>query len=250
MKIRKTSSTILAALAFCSFALNSCYFNSAGFIADAASHRALMATNTITQGQFIYTDGTNYYLEMPHYRFDSPVRLQYKWLWDKLNRDFYNIYEEYDTSSRCEEKSGKVMIQVPADFARYLMGESNAAFKLDGNIKMADNPDAIRNLPRKPVVQLPELLTAQYDYTSPNSGWLYTAAAFDWLIVDLPITLTQNALMSLAFCLFIFSKGMEGVEAPTGGGGGGSSIGEYTENDRRMDILSTWSDNESRGLPR
>lgn len=245
MKIRFVS-RMMAALALVSLALNSCYFNSAGYITDAASHQAMMSTGDLAHGQYVYTNGTDYYVEMPHCRYDSPVRLQYKWLWDKINRDFYNIQTNYDTSAKLEKMSGTVMIQVPADFGRYLTGESTAPFALDGQIKMAENPDAVRNMTRKAIVQLPALQTARYDYTSSNAGWLYTAAAFDWLVVDLPITLTQNALMSVAFCLALFSKGMDGVEPPSGN----YSSYDDSENQRRMDILSTWSDNESRGLPR
>ena len=237
----------MAALALFSLALNSCYFNSAGFITDAASHQALMSTGDLTQGQCVYTNGTDYYVEMPHYRFDSPVRLQYKWLWEKVNRDFYNIHETYDTSARCTEKSGKVMLQVPADFGRFLTGESTAPFAPDGMVKMAEDPDAVRKMTRKPVVQIPSYDTFKYEYTSPNSGWLYTAAVFDWLVVDLPITLTQNALMSVAFCLVLFSKGMEGVEPPSGNYGNSDYEAAQRDRDRMMENQAVWDRERNEG---
>lgn len=183
-----------------SVALSSCYFNSAGYITDAASHTAMMDTSELKIGQAVYTNGVNYYVEIPHVRYDSPVVLQ------------YNAFGQSDNSSAVvNRKSGTVMVEVPADFARYLTGESTIPFDLNGKVKMAEEPDLVRTYSRKPIVNMGGAMRALYDYNSPNSGWLWTAAVFDWLIVDFPITLTQSTLMGLCFLLEEFDKGMNHV---------------------------------------
>lgn len=203
--IPKPITTLAAMAALSSVALNSCYFNSAGYITDAASHTALMDTSELKIGQAVYTNGVNYYLEIPHVRFDSPVVLQYS--------AFDSRDHSRSTSTKATRKSGSVMVEVPADFARYLTGESTDYFDLNGKVKIAENPDLVRTYPRKPIVNMSGAMRALYDYNSPNSGWLWTAAVFDWMLVDFPITVTQSSLMVVVALLSAFNDGVEHARA-------------------------------------
>lgn len=251
MKINALYSSSVLACAL-SLALNSCYFNSAGFITDAASHRALMDTSELKTGQVVYTDGTRYYLEIPHNRFDTPVRLQYKPFLDKLNRDFYNTHATYDDSVKRTRKSGSVMVEIPADFGRYLTGESTTPFNISGTIRMAEDPDLVKTYSTKPIVNLAGAQQVIYDYISPNSGWLYTGAVFDWLLVDLPVTLTENALMFVTFWIVMLDqlgKNMENYNAS-----GGSSYGENWQEkldqnmyEQQLQNQAVWDEQRRRG---
>lgn len=198
---------LIAAGVLAGMSLSSCYFNSAGYIVDAASHDAAVRTQDLKAGQVVYTNGSSYYIEVPHYRYDTPMRLQYHPWYDKMNKEMYGIEAKYDTSTKLTKKGDSVMVQIPADFGRYLTGESTAPFHLDSKIKMVDNPDIVKTYTRKPIVNLPKYeQLLQYDYSSPNSGWLYTAAVFDWLLVDMPVTVTENALMAVATWLIVFGE--------------------------------------------
>jgi hypothetical protein len=59
--------------------LNSCYFNSTGRLIDNAQYeaRANAADLNVSTNPVVYQNGSNYYIELPRYRYGHPVKLQY-----------------------------------------------------------------------------------------------------------------------------------------------------------------------------
>lgn len=177
--------------------LNSCYFNSAGHIADAASHSARVYTEDISVGKQVYTDGDSYYIELPHYRYGKKVVTQYNAL-DSDSSD----------SEAVRTYKGMQMFEIPADYAQYLMGKTKKPVSLS-YVYPVKNGDAIKRYQSYPVKVKPVADTADWEYNSPNAPWLYTACVFDWLIVDLPITLIENSLLVTGVTLAILGSGAD-----------------------------------------
>ena len=163
--------------------LSSCYFNSAGHIVDAASHKARVYTEDISVGKTVFTDGNRYYIELPHYRYGKKITTQYNALDD-------------ETSSNNAERTykGMQMFEIPADYALYITGKSSSPVTLT-YVRPVENGPEIKRFNSLPVTRKPAEGTTDWEYKSPYAPLLYTACAFDWLIVDLPITLVENALM-------------------------------------------------------
>lgn len=175
--------------------LNSCYFNSAGHIVDAASHPARVYTEDISVGKQVYTDGDSYYIELPHYRYGKKVVTQY----NALNSDSSD-------SEAVRAYKGMQMFKIPADYAQYIMGNTKKPVSLS-YVYPVKNGDAIKRYQSYPVKVKPAADTADWEYNSPNAPWLYTACVFDWLIVDLPITLLENSLLVTGVTLAILGSG-------------------------------------------
>lgn len=177
--------------------LNSCYFNSAGHIVDAASHPARVYAEDISVGKQVYTDGDSYYIELPHYRYGKKVVTQYNAL-DSDSSD----------SKAVRTYKGMQMFEIPADYAQYLMGKTKKPVSLS-YVYPVKNGDAIKRYQSYPVKVKPAADTADWKYNSPNAPWLYTACVFDWLIVDLPITLLENSLLVTGVTLAILGSGAD-----------------------------------------
>ena len=164
--------------------LCSCYFNSAGHIFDAASHdaRVKMADLQAHTEQYVYTNGNDYYVELPRYRVGKPVKTQ------------YNAFKE-DTRTYQLKMEGTELCRIPAEFGLYLIGQRADTVSPKG-IDIAENPDKVKDsCSRYLIVRNGGSGAVDYKYTSPNAAWLYTAGAFDWLCVDLPITCVENSLV-------------------------------------------------------
>ena len=163
--------------------LCSCYFNSAGHIFDAASYDARVRMDDLkaNSGQYVYTNGNDYYVELPRYRTGKPVKTQYGPLFD-------------DTRTYQLKRRGTELCKVPADFGQYLMGVRSGTIPCS-KIDFMETPDEVKNACSKyHIVRNGCGGSFDYEYTSPNAAWLYTAGVFDWLCVDLPITCVENAL--------------------------------------------------------
>lgn len=202
--------------------LNSCYFNSAGHIADVASHQARVYTEDITYNKNVYTDGDRYYIELPHYRYGKEVVTQYNAL-------------DSESSSSNEERTykGMQMFEIPAAYAQYITGISNVPVNL-AYVHPVSNGDEIKRYQAYPVTVIPTSATVDWEYTSPNAPWLYTACVFDWLIVDLPVTLIENSLMIAGVTLAIlgsdpndFDDGSSDTGSDTGYDGDYYDTGDY-----------------------
>ncbi len=175
---------VLAGLAL-AMGLNSCYFNSAGKIVDKASYKALSTTADIAQHQLIYCKNGQYYIELPRYRNEKPVKLH------------YSITDEKDKTPFTPTlvPNTRDMFRIPRDFAMYLAGKakgpkrpSEMVFQRDGE-EIKNSADSTMK-----IVRTADKYNLEHKYRSPNAPWLWTAAVFDWLCVDLPVTCVENGL--------------------------------------------------------
>lgn len=168
--------------------LSSCYFNSTGRIYAAASYeaRANAADLNVAQNPVVYQNGENYYIELPRYRYGKPVKLQ------------YSIFDQEETAQEMMEPRGSGVFRISKDFALYLVGEIK---KQPDVIELREIPNAeeIKLLSRRiPVVRKADERMVAYTYHSPNEGWLRVAAPVNWLLVDLPVTVVENATIAAA----------------------------------------------------
>lgn len=201
--------------------LTSCYFNSAGKIFDNASHQACAFTQDIKPhtGQVVYKDGDNYYIELPRYRFDKPVTLQYNALLD----------EDEDADKKVLEKKGMAMYSIPENFALYLIGKRSSPKVPDYMVQLDDGSYYKKYGEQIPVVRKPGKYCECYTYKSPNAGWLYLGGVFDWLCVDLPVTCVENALVIAGSFAVMAGEAQKNANSYSGyssggGGGGGSNL--------------------------
>lgn len=186
--------------------LNSCYFNSAGHIFDKASYRAANDLSDLKPGDQVYSDGANYYVELPRYRFGKKVRTQ------------MSVFGKANFATRTPIKGETDMVQIPEDYAAYLAGHSG---KLPQSITLAGAGDAGQVKSSCPTTltvvrtgPLGDQGVRYFNHQSPNRAWWYTLGAFDWLCVDLPMTCLENSLMVCGG--FLFVGGSDGREqAPT-----------------------------------
>ena len=178
---------LLCCLAVC--LLNSCYFNSTGVLLDKAKYEAYATTADLSSQPTpqVYTDGTEYYIELPRYSSNAAPQLQ------------HSIFEQNEESASAPEKRGVGMFRIPADYAHWLTGRGK---KVDNVAFLQEVPNAAAIKSRcttLPVVKSPGNRSVNYTYTSPNAGLMYVAVPFNWLLVDLPVTAVENA--AIAACV-------------------------------------------------
>lgn len=183
---KPTLSAIICCIAVC--LLDSCYFNSTGVLLDKAKYEATATTADLSTQPTpqVYTDGTEYYIELPRYRSGVAPQLH------------YSAFEQQQDSP-APEKRGMSLYRIPADYALWLTGKGK---KVDNVSFLEEVPDAAVIKSRcstLPVVKSPGNRTVNYTYTSPNAGLMYVAVPFNWLLVDLPVTAVENA--AIAACV-------------------------------------------------
>lgn len=167
--------------------MNSWYFNSTGRLLDKARYeaRANTADLKISPNPVVYTNGTEYYIELPRYRYGKPVRLQ------------YDLSEQ--SQEPVSEKRGMGLFRIPADYAQYLTGQGKGSKE---PLFLEEVPDAalVKTQCRAlPVVKPAGEKMVTYTYESPNAGLIRLAAPFNWLLVDLPVTVLENGVIIAAF---------------------------------------------------
>ncbi len=169
-----------------SLLLNSCYFNSAGHIFDKASYQASSFTRELrsNNNQVVYTDGSDYYVELTRYRLGEPVVTQ------------YNAFSQKETGS--EEKlqeRGTAVFRIPSDFAMFLTGQAKGP-DVPSEMTLVQNGAAIKSsCSTLPIVRDAGKYAEVWQHRSSAAPWLYAAGVLDWLCVDLPITCVENALL-------------------------------------------------------
>lgn len=166
--------------------LNSCYFNSTGRLLDRARYEARASTADLktAPNPVVYTNGTEYYIELPRYRYGIPVRLQ------------CDLSEQ--SQEPVSEKRGMGLFRIPADFAQYLTGQGEGTKE---PLFLEEVPNAA--LIKKQCISIPVVKQAgdkmvSYTYESPNAGLIRVAAPFNWLLVDLPVTIVENGVVIAA----------------------------------------------------
>ena len=173
--------------------LNSCYFNSTGRLLDKARYEARVNTADLktAPNPVVYTDGTEYYIELPRYRYGIPVRLQYT--------------PSEQSQEPVSEKRGMGLFRIPADFAQYLTGQGKGPQE-PLFLEEVPNADLLKKQCRTvPVVKPAGDKMVTYTYESPNAGLIRVAAPFNWLLVDLPVTVLENgvAIAAVAGLLYL-----------------------------------------------
>lgn len=223
----KNIANALIAISVC-IGLNSCcWFNSAGKICDVASHQAAVCASNAKR---VTVDAQgNYYVQMNH------IFADYK----------RNLLLTNDTNIRKGERSiydkSLQWYRVNPEYGQYLTGiRSDKA--LITSLKPVSDSTALENSYTKTIVQNHDQVFL-YDHTSPNAGWMYLGAVFEFLCVDVPVSATMNAGL---LCMFFMAaeeankKGayQSGLDIDT------SSMQEqqkiHAENERMNAMQTTW----------
>lgn len=163
--------------------LSSCYFNSTARIYDKASYeaRANAADLNASPNPVVYQNGSSYYIELPRYRYGTPLKMQ------------HSVFDDEWSEPATLEPRGTGMFCISPEFAQYLTGESRKKCEIS-QLQEVPNAAEIKQLSRRiPVVRKADEREVSYVYRSPNAGWLHAAAPFNWVFVDLPVTLVENA---------------------------------------------------------
>ena len=165
--------------------LNSCWFNSAGAFFRQGSYDAQANIMDIEPGQYVYTNGRGYYVELPRYR----VAKEYKVL--------YTPHDEEERPVEVTRTSDSDLYQIPADFAMYLIGQANYPDRpSDINRVLPEDEDELRaSLTRKYTIVRPKSGNSyryDFEYDSPNAAWWYTAGVFEALCIDLPMSVAVS----------------------------------------------------------
>ena len=165
--------------------LNSCWFNSAGAFFREGSYDARSDIVDIAPGQYVYTNGRGYYVELPRYR----VAKEYKVL--------YTPHDEEERPVEVTRTSDSDLYQIPADFAMYLIGQANYPDRpSDINRVLPEDEDELRaSLTRKYTIVRPKSGNSfryDFEYDSPNAAWWYTGGVFEALCIDLPMSVALN----------------------------------------------------------
>lgn len=183
--------------------LGSCYFNSTASLYDKAGYEARANTADLNAAArpVVYQNGVNYYIELPRYRYGTPLRMQ------------HSLFEQSVPEPACAEARGMAMYLIPKDFALYLTGQGPAVASVSG---MKEVPDAeeIKMLSRQiPVVKPAGENVVNYTYESPAAMWLRMVAPLNWLLVDVPVTVVENGVVvaSCASVIWLFQESGTGT---------------------------------------
>ena len=181
-----------------------CYFNSAGDLIQRAGYEAGVNSEDAVAGKYVLTDGSDYYVELPRYMMEKEARIR------------YDITEK-DTRKPGPHKTGQSsLVQIPADFAMYLTGKAEGP-TTPASMTPVKNESQVRRTAttRLPIVKKGDSSLQKFRYSSPNAPWLYTAAAFDWLCIDLPFTLIGNSLFIAFSPIILLGETELGNEPPS-----------------------------------
>ena len=171
--------------------LNSCcWFNSAGAFFRQGSYDAQANVMDVAPGQYVYSDGSKYYVELPRYRVDKEYQLLY-----------FLSDDEKERPVAVTRTSQKDLYQIPADFAMYLVGRVNYPDSPSGIKRvLPEDEDELRaSLTQKYSIVRPKSGNSyrySFEYNSPNAAWWYTGGVFEALCIDLPMSVALNCGMA------------------------------------------------------
>lgn len=172
--------TLALATALCILA-NGCYFNSAAYLFTQAGYKASANSADIKYGQYVYSRGGEYFVELPRYRQGKEIPQQFNFL-------------AKDKRSVKAQPTGEVsMFRIPEDFAMYLTGRAKSP-TTPAYMTPVDNADAVKTGERKAATKRGEDSSHEFDYSSPSAPLWYTLGGLDWLCVDLPVSIAENAI--------------------------------------------------------
>lgn len=173
--------------------VNSCYFNSAGHLFGKAGYKASANSSDTQVGKYVYMYGGEYFVELPRYRQGKKILTQ------------YSAFSK-DTRTVGAQPTGDIsMFRIPADFAMYLTGQAKAPATPSYMIPV-NNEAEVKSGARMTITNRGANSSHEFTYSSPNAAWWYTAGVFEWLCVDLPVTITENALALTVGALALLSN--------------------------------------------
>ncbi len=200
-----------------SLGLSSCYFNSAGHLFDKAGYSAKAKSEDAKPGQFVYTDGSKYYVELPRYRVGKPIKTQ------------YSVGEKDKRTEEIRATGGTDVFEIPADFAMYLTGQRKSPSTPSSMTKVGKDIITTTATTKLPIVFPGGSSSMDYRYSSGAAAWWYTAGIFDWLCIDLPITCVENSLViGGAACLGVGALLFDSGSKSSNGSGSSSDSSDST----------------------
>lgn len=136
--------------------------------------------------QVIISDGKNYYMELPRYR------------WKQRSIDFMEgVGGKLRTGERLVAVPGeKDLYKLPANYARYLTGQSKIKPK-EVVLEYVADQEAVRSRCKTELAVTRECdrgRAGQFTYTSPYAG-LYKALGYPLYAADIPLSIAGNACM-------------------------------------------------------
>ena len=234
--MNKLIKLLLIVLAACS--TTSCYFNSAGYFFQKAGYDATSTIQSVKPGENVMSDGTHYYVELERFRYGYPREIAY----------FLGDDEDSKTKKKKEKQliptGEREVFEIPADFAMYLTGKATSPNK-PSFMTRVPNPEQVKSLATSlsPIVAKPADHSEAYKYKSSNAALWYTAGAFDWLCVDLPVTCVQNSLvigyigLAIAYTGASAANEYKKATTPDYSGSLGSGSSSSSGDDRMRDYL-------------
>lgn len=162
--------------------LDSCYYsNTSGHIWQQAAYESCVNISHARIGDSIYVVNSSYYIALPHCRYGKDLKY------------IVNRNAPEDTTKRPHKTDKKDIVEIPEDFAMYLAGASTSPQKPSW-VSTAKDPSIINKATKvyKVTQTTPISFNFTAPYTSPNAGTLYTLAIFDFLLVDIPLTVAFN----------------------------------------------------------
>ncbi|MBR3925895.1 MAG: hypothetical protein IKJ58_03940 [Akkermansia sp.] len=165
--------------------LNSCYFNTTGWLCNQASYEAYATTSDMEQLPHprVYANSRGHYIELPRYTAKAPANIQ------------RHLFEAPPASPPERERRGTGLFLIPADYAAWLTG-SGPKVRAVSYLEEVEDADLIKMTSMSlPVVKPSIERSVVYAYRSPNADWMYAATPFSFLLVDLPVTVAENAVV-------------------------------------------------------
>ena len=178
--------------------LSSCWFNSAGAFFRQGSYDAQANITDVGPGQYVYSDGSGYYVELPRYRVAKKYQVLYT---------TYTSPNEEERPVKVTRTSHNDLYRIPADFAMYLIGRANYPDRPSdiNRVRPGDEKELRASFTQKYAIVRPKSGNSfryGFEYNSPNAAWWYTAGVFEALCIDLPVSVALNCAGFVMFLAY------------------------------------------------
>lgn len=180
-KVRKALCAVLLAAGMC-IGLNSCWFNTAGYIFDTASYDAKATSADIAKGDKVYDKDGTYYVYLPTYKTGKGPKL------------VYGIGAQDNRKERCD-KDGHAYFRIPAPYAMYLTGRSDDAVKPE---LVRDDSFSGGSCMTWPVVRTSEEKSeCRFTDSCTGSSLLQLFGFVDLVCVDVPVSVASTGVATV-----------------------------------------------------
>lgn len=174
MKTIRILLLLSAALLFCS-----CYMNTSGHLFAMGGYKATYQPEP--QSSFVYQHGSDYYIELRRYR--DPVTTH------------YNVFKDNEKTGLVDTE-GVDLFQIDSAYAMYLTGAASSPSSPSSikRINSRSEADEIIFESKKLPARRPIVSGHKERWTAGSAPFWYTIGVLDLLVVDMPITILENAL--------------------------------------------------------